>query len=124
MDLIEFKKYIKNELNRIPSFIDTKSTLHHLIWFDTMGLINDEILKLITSNILSERVVFRIVNNINNCLDMLDEITDSECKMNITTYYSVLYLWLEEISIEEELYEVTANVKHFSDTYYNISPIK
>jgi len=55
---------------------------------------------------------------------MLDEITDSDTKMNITTYYSVLYLWLEEISIDEELYEITANVKHFSDTYYNISPIK
>ena len=87
MNIIEFKKYIKGELCIIPEWIDTKSSLHHLIWFDTMGLINGEILKLITNNILSERVIFRIVTNINDCLDMLDEITDSDTKMNITTYY-------------------------------------
>jgi hypothetical protein len=123
MGIVEFKNHVKGELIRIPKFIDNKSSLHHLIWHDTMGLINSEILKLVTINILSEKVIFRIVSNINECLDMLDEITDSETKINITTYYSVLYLWLEDISLSKELFEVTANVKHFSDVYYNNNPI-
>jgi hypothetical protein len=123
MDIKELKQSISSEMIVIPSFIDTTSSLHHLVW-DNMLNISSELLKLITDTILMEKTIFRICNNINNMLDTMIEITPNELQMKIIAYYSRMIIWLQEITIDEERYEAASNVRNFINIYYNVNPIK
>lgn len=124
MDIRELKKHISGKMVNIPSFIDTTSSLHHLIWSAGIQSINAELLKLITNTILTEKVVFRIYTNITDLLDNMSEITSVELQLKVIAYYSKMLLYLEDITINYEFYESTANIKKFTDLYYVITPIK
>jgi len=108
----------------IPNWIDTTSSLHHLIWNNGILSVNAELLKLITNTILSEKTIFRIYVNITELLDSMSEITSNELQLRVVAYYSRLLMFLQDICIDEERYEAAANVRNFTDIYYNITPIK
>jgi hypothetical protein len=120
----ELKGFVSSKMTNIPNFIDTTSSLHHLIWQDGVLSISSELLKLITNTILSEKTIFRIYVNINELLDAMSEITSNELQLKVIAYLSRLLLWLQDISISEECYEVAANVRNFTSIYYNINTIK
>lgn len=124
MEIKELKKVISGKMSYIPSFIDTTSSLHHLIWNGGILSINGELLKLISNKVLTEKTIFRIYTNISELLDNMSELTSNDLHLKIITYYSRLLIYLEDICIREENYESAANVKKFSDIYYQINPIK
>jgi hypothetical protein len=124
MDIRELKKHISGKMVNIPNFIDTTSSLHHLIWQSGIQSINSELLKLITNSILTEKAVFKIYTNITDLLDNMSEITSVELQLKVIAYFSKMLLYLEDITIEYEFYESTANIKRFTDIYYVITPIK
>ena len=124
MDIRELKKHISGKMVNIPNWIDTTSSLHHLIWNNGILSVNAELLKLITNTILSEKTIFRIYVNITELLDSMSEITSNELQLRVVAYYSRLLIFLQDICIEEERYEAAANVRNFTDIYYNITPIK
>jgi hypothetical protein len=124
MDIRELKKHISGKMVNIPNWIDTTSSLHHLIWNNGILSINAELLKLITNTILSEKTIFRIYVNITELLDSMSEITSNELQLRVVAYYSRLLMFLQDICIDEERYEAAANVRNFTDIYYNITPIK
>jgi hypothetical protein len=124
MDIRELKKHISGKMVNIPNWIDTTSSLHHLIWNNGILSVNAELLKLITNTILSEKTIFRIYVNITELLDSMSEITSNELQLRVVAYYSRLLMFLQDICIDEERYEAAANVRNFTDIYYNITPIK
>jgi hypothetical protein len=124
MDIRELKKHISGKMVNIPNWIDTSSSLHHLIWNNGILSINAELLKLITNTILSEKTIFRIYVNITELLDSMSEITSNELQLRVVAYYSKLLMFLQDITIEEEAFESAANIKRFTDIYYNINIIK
>lgn len=124
MNIKETRLEVIKNMSKIPKWIDTTSSLHFLVWNTGMLSINDQILKLITNNLLTERVVFNIYNNVNELLDNLSDVTTSDIQSRVLVYYSKLFIYLEDISIYEEIYEVAANLKKFTDLYYNIKIIK
>jgi hypothetical protein len=124
MNIRELKKHISGKMVNIPNWIDTTSSLHHLIWSAGIQSINAELLKLITNSILTEKAVFKIYTNITELLDNMSEITSVELQLKVITYFSKMLLYLEDITIEYEFYESTANIKRFTDIYYVITPIK
>jgi hypothetical protein len=124
MDIRELKKHISGKMVNIPNWIDTSSSLHHLIWNNGILSINAELLKLITNTILSEKTIFRIYVNITELLDNMSEVTSNELQLRVVAYYSKLFIFLQDITIEEERYEAATNVRNFTDIYYNITPIK
>jgi hypothetical protein len=124
MDIRELKKHISGKMVNIPNWIDTSSSLHHLIWNNGILSINAELLKLITNTILSEKTIFRIYVNISELLDNMSEITSNELQLRVVAYYSKLFIFLQDITIEEERYEAATNVRNFTDIYYNINIIK
>jgi hypothetical protein len=123
MNIRELKKHISGKMVNIPTFIDTTSSLHHLIWSAGIQSINAELLKLITNSILTEKAVFKIYTNITDLLDNMSEITSVELQLKVMVYFSKMLLYLEDITIEYEFYESTANIKRFTDIYYNIKII-
>jgi len=124
MEIKQLKKHISSKMTNMPNFIDTTSSLHHLIWSAGIQSINAELLKLITNTILTEKVVFRIYTNITDLLDNMSEITSVELQLKVIAYYSKMLLYLQDITIEEERYEAAANVRNFNDIYYQIKIIK
>jgi len=124
MEIKQLKKHISSKMTNVPNFIDTTSSLHHLIWGAGIQSINAELLKLITNSILTEKVVFKIYTNITELLDNMSEITSVELQLKVMVYFSKMLLYLEDITIEYEFYESTANLKRFTDIYYVITPIK
>jgi hypothetical protein len=124
MDIRELKKHISGKMVNIPNWIDTSSSLHHLIWNNGILSINAELLKLITNTILSEKTIFRIYVNISELLDNMSEVTSNELQLRVVAYYSKLFIFLQDITIEEERYEAATNVRNFTNIYYNITPIK
>jgi len=124
LDIRELKKHISGKMVNIPNWIDTTSSLHHLIWNNGILSVNAELLKLITNTILSEKTIFRIYVNITELLDSMSEITSNELQLRVVAYYSRLLMFLQDICIDEERYEAAANVRNFTDIYYNITPIK
>jgi uncharacterized protein YerC len=124
MNIRELKKHISGKMVNIPNWIDTTSSLHHLIWQSGIQSINAELLKLITNSILTEKAVFKIYTNITDLLDNMSEITSVELQLKVIAYFSKMLLYLEDITIEYEFYESTANIKRFTDIYYVITPIK
>jgi hypothetical protein len=124
MEIRELKKVISGKMSKIPSFIDTTSSLHHLIFNDGILSINGELLKLISNKVLTEKTIFRIYTNISELLDNMSELTSNDLHIKIINYYSRLLIYLEDICITRENYEAAANIKKFSDIYYQINPIK
>ena len=123
MDIREFKKSLFDDLKVMPDWVDGKSSIYYIVWNDTMSLINTEILKLITPTILTELTITRIVKNINCYIDMVDEICTREIRMNILSFYSSLFIYIKDRSLEEEMFEVAANITKFTNIYYNITGI-
>lgn len=123
MEIKELKSIISIKLSSIPPFIDTTSSLHHLVWHNGILNINSELLKLITSRILSEKIVFRIYTYISDMFDNISELISNEMHLRIIAYYSKMFIYLENICIREENYEAAANIKRFCDIYYNINTI-
>ena len=116
----QFKKDIIYELSKLPNWLDTTTSLHHLVWHSGMNSISNELLKLITTQILTEKTIFRIVQNVNELIDELSELTPQHIYIKIIAYYSKFLIYIEMISIEKEHYEVTENFKKFTDIYYNV----
>lgn len=124
MDIKQLKNEITKKMVNLPPFIDTTSSLHHLVWHSGIQSINSELLKLITNTILTEKTVFRIYTNITDLLDNMSEITSVELQLKVIVYVSKMLLYLEDITIDYEFYESTANLKRFTDIYYQIKIIK
>lgn len=116
-------KYIKEKLTQIPNFIDTTSQTHYVIW-GSMVEINEQLIKLITPNILTEKQVFKICMKVNMLLDNLSEISPGHIELKIIAYYSKLLLKLESYCIDNELFESCANIKNYTNVYYQKNPIK
>ena len=124
MDIKQLKNEITKKMVNIPNWLDTTSSLHHLVWHSGIQSINSELLKLITNTILTEKTVFRIYTNITDLLDNMSEITSVELQLKVIVYVSKMLLYLEDITIDYEFYESTANLKRFNDIYYQIKIIK
>jgi hypothetical protein len=124
MEIKEAKSEIMRNMVNIPKWIDTTSSLHHLVWHQGILVVNDEVLKLVTRSILTEKIVFKIYTNITALLDNLYEITSTELQMKILVYFSKLFIYLEDFTLENELFEITANLQRFTDLYYQIKIIK
>ena len=119
----ELKNIITSRLSYIPDYINTTSSTHHIIWLNVCD-INCELLKLISNSILNEKSVFKVFTNVNTLIDVLDEITDNDMKVKLLVHFSKTLLYLEQITIDNEAYEATANIKKFNDLYYNINIIE
>lgn len=123
MDIKQLKNEITKKMVNIPNWLDTTSSLHHLVWQSGIQSINSELLKLITNNLISEKAIFRIYLNITESLDTLSEIITPELQTRIIVHFSKTLLYLEEVTIDNESYEATANIKKLTDLYYNINII-
>ena len=119
----ELKKEIVEKLINIPSWIDTTNSLHYLIWNNGIIEINGELIKLISNTVLTEKSVFKIYTSISNSLDLISEVTNNDLQIKVITYYSRVLIYLEDVCIENENFESAANVKRFTDIYYNINII-
>lgn len=119
----EHISYIREKLSNIPNFIDTTSQTHYLIWLAMLD-INDEIIKIISPNILSERVINKINIRIVSILDNISEIAPGHIELKIMAHYSNFFLRLENYLLENELYESCRNLQIFNICYYKKNPIK
>lgn len=118
----EHIKYIKNKLDTIPNFIDTTSQSHYLIWL-TMLDINDNIIKIINPNILTEKIIFKINLRIEALLDSIYESAPGHIELKIMAHYSNFFLRLEKYLIDNELFESCRNLQIFTMIYYKKSPL-
>jgi hypothetical protein len=117
------KQNVESILTTIPYFIDTKSREHHLLWLSMLD-IKDFLQKLITNHFLDESTIFTILTKINKILDSISELVARHIELKVIAYYSKLFIYLEDIFLENELYESLQNLKTFTNMYYNINIIK
>lgn len=122
MKIKEFKKLVSGKMSKIPPFIDTTSSTHYLIW-GSLCEINLSLLKLVSTSVMSEKSVFSVVSYINNIFDEMDDLVPQELQIKVVVYFSKMRMFIEEWSLEYELYETTANMKKFNDIYLQNNPI-
>ena len=116
-------KYIKNKLDTTPDFINTGTMSNYLTWLAMLD-INDNIVKLITPKLLTEKVIYKIYQNIEEAFETITEITPGHIELKIVAHYSSFFLKLENYLIKEELFESCSNLQKFTEIYYKKSPIK
>lgn len=114
-----FKDKIKDVLNDIPDFIDTKSLTHHHIW-EMMTLINDVLLELVSLRIITKSKLKGIIKRFDEYIIYTFSLLNDVDKLELSVYYSSIIEWLLEQSILEEYYETSANVRDFIVEYYSI----
>jgi hypothetical protein len=118
----EFVSFISKKMSIIPDFIDTTSSVHYMVW-GSLCEVNLSLLKLVTKTILSEKTVFRILNEINNVFDELDELLPSDLQLKVLFYFMRIRTMIEDWSIRYEFYETSANINRFNEIYLQNNPI-
>lgn len=116
MEIAELRNEITNSIIRIPKFIDTTSSLDHEVW-NNMRFISEILLQMISDKILKENTINIIIQQFEEELDMIMDVSDKID--NILNYYYKLLEYMLEKCIEEERYEAATNIRNFNDQYKN-----
>lgn len=116
MEIAELRNEITNSIIRIPKFIDTTSSLDHGVW-NNMRFISEILLQMISDKILKENTINIIIQQFEEELDMIMDVSDKID--NILNYYYKLLEYMLEKCIEEERYEAATNIRNFNDQYKN-----
>lgn len=111
---LEFEKMF----SRIPTFILSTDSLHVVLWHALLEC-NDVLMSLVVSKILSDRQIAKIINDFADFIEAIIDNTPEALHLHISAYYTILLEKMIMRGKEEELYEVSANVKKFSDFYFN-----
>jgi hypothetical protein len=114
---IEVRKEIYNEMNRIPKWINTTSSLHFEVW-NLMGDCNDMLLLLINDKIITDKriniIMIKFGFNITSLLDVLIE----DDRIKLCVYFTAMLDMIKEVCLEEERYEACSNIQRFYDSYF------
>lgn len=110
------KDLIKKMSEYIPEFIDTKCEVSHRIW-DVVSKCNSLLISLLTDKILSESTVIKITEIFSEKLD--NDLIDDEMYNNICVYYYGLIVYIEDMAMSLEEYEILNNIKIFRDVYFD-----
>lgn len=118
MDISSLRQEITKDMSMLPDFIKTTSFLDHAVW-NNMRYINDGILiELLNNKILTERKISVIVTQFYMEIGVINDIYDNVESVN--DYYHELLDYMLERSLDEELFEVAANVRNFYTQYKNL----
>lgn len=107
-EVIKDMSYI---MRRIPNFIDTKSFRDHAVW-NVIYDMNNILLDLIQSKVLSDRVIFKKYLLFN---DKYNDIIDVPYLDRIDKYFNEIIKYMEQLCVNEELYEAAQNIKKFKE---------
>lgn len=121
-EIKDFKNFITKELSRIPNFIDTTSSTHFMIW-GSLCEVNLILLKLVSNTVLSEKIIFKMVKQVDEVFDELDNILTNELQVKVLIYFMKVKMLIENKSIDYEFYETTANINRFNNIYLENNPI-
>lgn len=113
---MKFKKYISEQLNYIPDFIDVKVPLHFEIW-TLMVDINDIILELISQLVLTKRKLYGIMKRFYDYINYTMSILEEKLKLTFSIYYTAVLKWILEEALKSEEYETAENLKEFDLLY-------
>ena len=116
MKLNELRKEFIKEMSYIPAFINNTTKDDKELW-DYLCLINDILISIISDQELSIRYINRKVSDMDILLKNLHFFEKSE---DAVTYIGLVISYMVDRSIEEECYEVTANIKKFNDKLYKL----
>jgi hypothetical protein len=111
---LEFEKMF----SRIPNFISSIDNLHVVLWHALLEC-NDVLMRLVVARVLSDRQISKIINDFHDYIEAIIDNTPGALHLHISAYYTILLKKMIMRSKEEEHYEVSANVKKFSDFYFN-----
>jgi len=111
---VEFDKL----LNRIPKFINATDHLHFVLW-QAMIECNSVLKRLVVNKILTDRQIAKIINDFNDFIEAIIDNTPRSLHINLSAYYTIILQRMLKRCDEEELYEVSSNIKRFSDFYFN-----
>ena len=104
---------------KIPGFIKTTSKTHKKIW-DEMSSINDDIKNLLVGSVLTEYRLGYIHRKVNTSIEIIDELLmeyDEIIGSHIEEYYENLFTDITQIAVEEEAFEMAANLKKYQELY-------
>lgn len=118
----EFRTFISKEMTKIPNFIDTTSSVHYMVW-GSLCEVNLILLKLISTSVLTEKSIFKMVTEVNNIFDELDEILPNDLQLKVLLYFIKMKTIIENKSIDYEFYETVANINRFNNIYLQNNPI-
>lgn len=117
MDISSLRQEITKDMSILPHFIKTTSFLDHAVW-NNMRYINDILIQLITDKILTEKKISVIVTQFYMENGVINDIYDDI--ENINDYYHELLDYMLERSLDEELFETSANVRNFYTQYKSL----
>ena len=111
---LEFEKMFA----RIPTFILSTDSLHVVLWHALLEC-NDVLMRLAVDRVLTDRQISKIINDFSDYTEAIIDNTPEYLHLHISAYYTIILEKMIMRSKEEEHYEVSANVKKFSDFYFN-----
>ena len=114
----EFRLEFEKIFATIPKFINSTDHLHYILWQALLHC-NDVLMRLVIGKTLSDRIIANIINDFQDYIEAIVDNTPPNIQLQVSAYYTILLNKMIIRSLEEELYEVSANVKKFSDFYFN-----
>ena len=114
----EFRLEFEKIFATIPKFINSTDHLHYILWQALLHC-NDVLMRLVIGKTLSDRIIANIINDFQDYIEAIVDNTPPNIQLQVSAYYTILLDKMIIRSLEEELYEVSANVKKFSDFYFN-----
>ena len=114
----EFRLEFEKIFATIPKFINSTDHLHYILWQALLHC-NDVLMRLVIGKTLSDRIIANIINDFQDYIEAIIDNTPANIQLQVSAYYTILLNKMIIRSLEEELYEVSANVKKFSDFYFN-----
>jgi hypothetical protein len=114
----EFRLEFEKIFATIPKFINSTDHLHYILWQALLHC-NDVLMRLVIGKTLSDRIIANIINDFQDYIEAIIDNTPPNIQLQVSAYYTILLDKMIIRSLEEELYEVSANVKKFSDFYFN-----
>lgn len=107
----EMIKHLSELMTTIPEFIDPKIHKDHMLWIEMM-IMNNLILDLVTGKVLPRIKVYKIWIEFE---ELYNDISDHDKIIEVYDYYNDLLKYIMLATIEEQLYESTANIQKFID---------